>query len=43
MNAEIAHLVLEICPSGKLHDNIELYRHLFLKLYQLVYYFAVTF
>lgn len=40
---EIAHLALEICPFGKLLDNIELYRHLFLKLYQLWYYFDLTF
>lgn len=36
MNAERGHLVLEICPSGKLLDNAELYRYLFLKLFTIL-------
>ena len=43
LNADTVYLDLEICPTGKLLDNTELYRHLFLQLYQLVYYFKVTF
>lgn len=43
MNAELAHLDLEICPSGKLLDNAELYGQLFLKLHQLAQYFEVIF